>query len=322
MPYEQQLRDALAESPTLPEAPESPLSGALRTGRYGALIGAGLGALRAGLSRPEEGERRPYLRDTLAGALLGSLAAGGTAYLSRQDPFTRGTATAKAFEAGRDRLAEGALDPHRPLGSVAGDALQAGLAEFLSGEHDFTPEEQRALVQQFVKAELPTTEGWRRRTQLARRAADRLQMAPEGALRDLVHLQQVAPDEETRTFANEAVAQIRSGRARTAEGRHALASIARELAGRAEAYAETTPLIDSLNVMKEMYGAGQMPEEDVAKHVGLLTGRFGAQTESAQRLRRMVQDAVARPVTRTPPAPYPRAPHSRVSDLIARARQR
>jgi ABC-type molybdenum transport system ATPase subunit/photorepair protein PhrA len=83
-----------------------------------------------------------------------------------------------------------------------------------------------------------------------------------------------------------------------------MATLAQQMENAAKQYKEATPVVDAMNVMKEMYGAGQLSEEEMAKNLGLISGRFGAQTPEAESLRTLVQSILARPIATTPRAPY------------------
>jgi hypothetical protein len=308
VPEQTDIRDRLKQAPggvQLPQekvpAVNSRLQSALSGGKVGLLSGAAAGLVRS-LMAPE-GERS-YLKNTLAGALLGGGIGGVGGYIAGGDPFQQGSAAAKSFEAGKDTLMERLLDPEtRPSEAISG-ALTTGLAEYLSGKHEFGPAQQKALVQQFAKSNLPTTHGWRRRVKLADRAINQLRTNPMSAAQSLVTLQKVAPDPEMRQFASEALARIRSGRATTPEGVNAMATIAQQMENAGKRYKDATSVIDAMNVMKEMYGAGQIDEEEAAKNLGLISGRFGSKSEEAESLRQLVQSALARPIATEPRAPY------------------
>ena len=319
------LREALIQAPGAIEPGPTRLQKAVESGKWGALGGAGLGLLRAALSSPDEEGSKGYLRNTLAGALLGALGAGGTRYLATADPFTRGTGAAKGFEKAKEQAMVGLLSPDAEPADIARRSIFSGLLEAFSGKHDFGPAEQRSLVQQFAKSKVPTSAGWRNRVALASQAVNQLQTQPQAALPSLVTLQKVAPDPEMKMLAAEAISRIRSGRATTPEGINAMATLAREMQNKLRLYGAATRTLDALNVMKELYGAGRISEEDVAKNVGLVTGRFGAQTPKAQALRQLVQESLAHEIPTTPESPYPageRRPANRFGDLIARALQR
>jgi len=319
--YEDKLRAALAEGPAQAEADQTSaisnrLRQALSAGKYGAITGASLGLLRS-LTAPEG--QRDYLKNTLAGALIGGVGAGGVSYLSSGDPWSKASPAAKSFEAGQEEAQKGLADPNVEPTDAVRRGLYTGLTEWLSGKHEFTPEEQKALVQQLVKAKVPTGAGWRKRVTLAEQAVQQLQSNPSAALPSLVTLQRVVPDTETRAYINEAIADIRSGRAQTPEGLNALASIGRAIQERIGSHRDATQVIDALNMMKEMYGSGQLSPADVAKNVGLVTGRFGSKSESAERVRQLLQEAFARPVPTTPPSPYPSTTNPTLNALVARA---
>jgi len=289
-----------------------------RAGAIGALGGAGLGILREGLS---SSDNKNYLRNTLAGALLGGLGAGGASYLSEASPFVRGGAPAKSFEVAHKRYMDTLLSrPEVSTSEAARGALQTGLYEYLSGKHEFKPDEQGALTQQFVKARVPTGGGWRRRVNLAQQAVTSLMAEPRTAPRQLALLEKVAPDPEMRTLAGEALARIRSGAASTPEGQHALATLARAMQEKLPSYRKATNILDALNVMKEMYGKGALGGEDVAKNVGLITGRFGEGSPETEQTRRLVQQTLARPIELHPRSPYGRASSTPdIGQLIERA---
>ena len=302
------IRERLKAAPTETQLPhekqpaiDARMQAALSGGKYGLMGGAAAGLMKA-IATPREDRR--YLRDTLAGALLGAGVGSAGGYLASGDPFQRGSAGAKSFDVGKEHLIERLLDPGSRPGEALGGAITTGLAEYLSGKHEFGPEQQKALVQQFAKGYVPTTGGWRRRVNLVETAIKQLRVDPMSAAQSLVTLQKVAPDPETQQFASEALARIRSGRAVGHEGTNAMATIAQQLENTVKRYRDATPVVDSMNVMKEMYGAGQLSEEEMAKNLGLISGRFGAQTPEAESLRTLVQSILARPVATTPRAPY------------------
>ena len=289
-----------------------------RAGLAGATAGAGLGALRAGFSR---GKDKGYLRNTLAGALLGGLGAGGASYIASADPFTQGSAPVKSFEAARKRYMDTMMsEPTATPGEAGRDALQTGLLEYLSGKHEFTPDEQKSLTSQFVKSRVPTGAGWRKRVNLLQRSVTGLRAQPRSSRRHLTLLQKVAPDPETRMLAGEALARLRSGAAGTPEGQHALATLAQAIHGKLSGYRRATGVLDALNVMKERYGKGTLDDEGVAKNIGLITGRFGPKTPQAEATRRLVQQILANPIKRHPKSPYSQAAGSPgINSLIERA---
>ncbi|MBD3322876.1 MAG: hypothetical protein GF350_17385 [Chitinivibrionales bacterium] len=286
-------------------------------GGVGALAGAGLGALRAALA----GEGG-YLKNTLAGALLGGGIGTGTSYLAKTDPFTQGSPIAKAFEAAKAQVFGGAADPQKSTGEIAGQALMTGAGELLSGKHEFTPQEQKALVQQFVKTKTPSVRGWQRRINLANQAIKELQTNPVNAIDELQTLVRVAPDVEMRQYAGEALANIRSGRYTKPEQLNALAATAQQMGQRLRTYQQASGAVEALNRLKEQYGAGQVDQETLAKNLGLLTGRFGPETEKAKSMRSFLQEVLARPVSTHRPSPYPESAAAApdVFSLIQKAR--
>jgi hypothetical protein len=302
------IRERLKTAPTETQLPhekqpaiDARMQAALSGGKYGLMGGAAAGLMKALITPRED---RHYLRDTLAGAFLGAGVGSAGGYLASGDPFQRGSAGAKSFNVGKEHLLERLLDPGSRPSEALGGAITTGLAEYLSGKHEFGPEQQKALVQQFAKGQVPTTGGWRRRVNLVETAIKQLRVDPMSAARSLVTLQKVAPDPETQQFASEALARIRSGRAVGPEGTNAMATLAQQMENAAKQYKEATPVVDAMNVMKEMYGAGQLSEEEMAKNLGLISGRFGAQTPEAESLRTLVQSILARPIATTPRAPY------------------
>jgi hypothetical protein len=121
-------------------------------------------------------------------------------------------------------------------------------------------------------------------------------------------------------LAADAIAKIRSGTTQTPEGINALASVAREMANKARLYRTAIGTMDALNIMKELHGSGRISEEDVAKNIGLVTGRFGAKSPTADALRQLVQESLAHEVPTSEPGPYPAAAGGGgMRDLIARA---
>lgn len=302
------LREELKEAPgriKLPQeltAERTPrFRSAITGGKLGLAGGATAGLIRS-LMAPEG--QRDYLKNTLAGALLGGGAGALSGYIAGGDPFQRGSPGAKSFEAGKEHLMERLLDPRtRPDEALRG-AISTGLADYVSGRHEFGPAQQKALIQQFAKGYVPTTAGWKKRVQLAGDAVRLLREDPMGAAQALSQLKKVAPDPEMRQFASEALARIRSGRAATPEGVSALSTIAKQMEGISGRYGDATSVIEALNVMKDMYGKGELDEQELAKNLGLISGRFGAQGPEAEALRKLVQSAMARPIKTKPRSPY------------------
>lgn len=330
MPEEFDIRDRFKTAPTevqLPEDREPAIRARLDKTLDGAQLGA-MGGLSAGLMRalmaPKD-QPRSYLKNTLAGALLGAAAGGLSGYIAGGDPFQQGSAAAKSYEAGKGQLMERLMDPNTNPGEALSGAVMTGLSEYMSGKHEFGPEQQKALIQQFTKGYVPTTHGWRRRVKLADSAINSLRADPMTAAQSLVTLQKVAPDPEMRQFAAEALARIRSGRATTPEGTNAMAAIAQQMENVGKTYKDATSVVDAMNVMKEMYGSGQLNEEEMAKNLGLISGRFGAKTDEAERLRQMIQHAMAKPIDIAPKAPYkdiPRGGSPALFSLVRKAMSR
>jgi len=277
------------------------LGTAVSGGKLGLVGGLSAGLMKSLMSPPGQ---KNYLRNTMAGALLGGGAGALGGYIAGGDPFQRGSAGAKSFETGKEHLMERLLDPRVRPGEALSSSIMTGLSDYMSGKHEFGPEQQRALVQQFAKGYVPTTHGWRRRVQLADRAVQQLRSDPMSAAQSLVTLQKVAPDPGMRQFASEALARIRSGRATTPEGANAMATIAQQMENSGKTYKDATSVIDAMNIMKEMYGAGQLNESEMAKNLGLISGRFGGQSAEAEKLRQLLQHSMARPVATAPRAPY------------------
>jgi len=309
MPEEFDIRDRFKKAPQemqLPQEREEAIKKRLGKTMSGAQLGA-FGGLSAGLMKSlmaPEGQPKSYLKNTLAGALLGAAAGGLGGYIAGGDPFQRGSAAAKSFETGKSHLMERLLDPNVKPGEALQGAVMTGLTDYLSGKHEFGPEEQKALIQQFTKGYVPTTHGWRKRVSLMDKAIQGLKTDPASAAGALVTLQKVAPDPTTRQFAGEALARIRSGRMTTPEGANALAAIAEQMEGPAKTYKDATSVVDAMNVMKEMYGSGQLNEEEMAKNLGLISGRYGSDSDEAKKLRELMQQAMASPIAIAPKAPY------------------
>lgn len=228
------IRDRFKSAPTEVQLPSERAPAVNK--RLGSAISGGklglMGGLSAGLMKSmmtPKGEPRSYLKNTLAGAFLGAGVGGIGGYIAGGDPFQRGSAAAKSFETGKSHLMERLLDPNVRPGEALHGSILTGLSDYLSGKHEFGPEKQKALVQQFTKGYVPTTHGWRRRVKLADRAIAQLRADPMSAARSLVTLQKVAPDPEMRQFVSEALARIRSGRATTPEGANAMAAIAQQM---------------------------------------------------------------------------------------------
>lgn len=308
MPEEFDIRDRFKTAPQevqLPQekapAAQARIGSAVSGGKMGLIGGLSAGLMKSLMAPKGQGN---YLKNTLAGALLGGGAGALGGWIAGGDPFQRGSAVAKSFETGKEHLMERLLDPNAKPGEALSSSIMTGLADYASGKHEFGPDQQKALIQQFAKGYVPTTHGWRKRVKLADRAITQLRSDPMTAARSLVTLQKVAPDPEMRQFASEALARIRSGRATTPEGANAMATIAQQMENTGKSYKDATSVVDAMNVMKEMYGSGQLSEEEMAKNLGLISGRFGAKGEEAEKLRQLIQHSMAKPIATAPRAPY------------------
>lgn len=299
---------------TQPTPEQERLSRLLNAGAIGTVAGTGLGLLHAALTGGN------YLRDTLAGALIGGAGGAGTSYMADLGPFASTNPIVTGLASARDRFMQTLLtNPEASPTEAARGALLQGVLTAATRQGEFTPEERKALAEQFVKARTPTGQGWRRRVNLLEQASNTLMAQPVAAAPQLSLLQRVAPDNETRVLAGEALARIRSGEAATPEGRHALAAIAKSLQSKLPLYRKATDIFDAMAVMKDLYARGQLTEETVAKNLGLLTGRFGDKTPEIEQLRQLVQQTLARPIERPTQAPYGAGTPASLASLISRA---
>jgi hypothetical protein len=294
------------------------LQQALRVGKYGAGAGAGLGALHSILGGGD------FLRETLAGALLGGVGSGAAQQYATMDPFQRGGVGGQALEAGGKALAQSVIGGE-PLSGAAADALTAAAASVLSGRGRFTPEQQQALIQQFTGSVFPTAGGWQRRLDLAKRVAQTLQgEQPSLAYQDIQTLQRVMPGAQMRGILSNIVERLRGGRFQTPEQKQEIAALGRSISERLARYRQVTPILGAMRRLKEGYAGGRISPETYSKHLGLISGRFGAKTPEAQRLRSFIQEVIARPA---PALPTSVAGEMRMRDpeigrLVARALQR
>ncbi|MHC4428989.1 MAG: hypothetical protein ACYS0D_10375, partial [Planctomycetota bacterium] len=210
MPADFDIRERFKTAPQETQLPQE--RSAEMQKRLGSVVSGGkmglIGGLSAGLMKAlmsPKGQRN-YLKNTLAGALLGGGVGALGGYIAGGDPFQRGSAAAKSFETGKEHLMQRLLDPSVRPGEALSSSVMTGLADYMSGKHEFGPAQQKALIQQFAKGYVPTTHGWRRRTRLADKAITQLRTDPMTAARSLVTLQKVAPDPTMRQFASEALA--------------------------------------------------------------------------------------------------------------------
>lgn len=289
---EQSFIPGLSEQPT---DKSDALSSALRAGKWGALGGGTLGGIR-GVTTGKD-----FLKNTLGGALIGALGAGGFTAYHKASPFQQGGVAGTAYQDAMQR-ALGEAVGGGSLGDVGSGAMQQALMSVLSGKGNFTPDQQSALVQQFTQSTLPSKKGWERRIKLADRVAAQLTSGnPRTAHRGLRVMARVMPDTDMRTAAEHALQRIEGGRTQGPEERAALASLGERMRSRLVMYRKASPALSALSGMKSQYGAGKMSNEQLSQQIGLLTGRFGSKEEKAQRMRQFLQQMIARPVAKTAP---------------------
>jgi len=277
-----------------PEQGPDVLGSALNAGKWGALGGATVGGVRGAL-------KGDFLKNTLGGALLGALGAGGFTAYHKANPFQQGGVAGTAYQDAMQR-ALGEAVSGSPLDEVGSGAAQQALMSVLSGKGRFTPDEQSSLVQQFTQSTLPSQKGWERRISLADKVSNQLASGkPQAAYRGLKVMAQVMPDMDMRTAAEHALKRIETGRMRGPEDQAALAALGARMRSRLDMYRKATPAIGALSSMKSKYGGGKLSDEQLAQQVGILTGRFGSKDEKSQRMRTFLQQALARPVNKTAP---------------------
>lgn len=262
-----------------PQADPNLLSKSLGVGGVSALLG-GLGSLLTG-------------GNPLSSAAKYGLGGAGTAAYALADPFQRGGMLGKAFESG----AGGALQGLMTGGDASSGALQGAMTSLISGKGRFTPEEQKSLAQQFVQSVIPSVRGWRKRITDAERASRQLMgRNPASAMPMLKKLIKVLPDVQSKASISHAMKMISSGNIVTPNERNALGSIGRFLLGHLNIHKQLTPQLDTLAKLKQMFAAGKLSTEDIAKRMGLVAGRFGSSREEVQRMRNFMQQVFARPV--------------------------
>jgi|GEM_PF-5811276 len=271
-----------------PQVDPNLLLKSLGLGGVGGLAGAGLGAGKALLTGGD------ILSGTLAGALKGGLGTGATAAYALANPIQRGLQLGKAYESG----VQGALGR---LVSGEGDvfegATEGALGALLAGRGRFTPEEQQSLVQQFTQSVLPSGKGWKRRIRLGERTAKKLMSrSPSAALRGLRTMRAVMPDVDMKAAVEHAIQRIEAGQLRTPEQRMALAALGRRISNRLNIYRQAAPQLEGLAKLKRDFARGKMSALDFSQRVGLLTGRFGGNREEIARMRKFLQEVIARPV--------------------------
>jgi len=278
-----------------PEQQPDVLSSALHAGKWGAAGGAALGGIRGAL------KGKDFLKNTLGGALLGALGAGGFTAYHKASPFQQGGVAGTAYQDAMQRALGEAVGGGN-FSDISSGAMEQVLTSVLSGKGEFKPEQQRALVQQFTQSTLPTKKGWARRIKLADKVSSQLTSGnPRTAYRGLRVMAKVMPDTDMRTAAEHALKRIESGRMRLPEERAALAALGERMRSRLGMYHKATPALGALSEMKSQYGSGKLSNEQLAQQIGILTGRFGSKEEKAQRTRQFLQQMIARPVSKTAP---------------------
>jgi len=258
---------------------------------HGLIGGALLGGAKSLLSGGD------FLSDTLSSALLGALGAGGTKAYLEADPFQRGGVTGQALQSAALGAGKSMLSGE-DMSEAGISGLQSGLQSLLSGKGRFTPEDRKALIQQFTQSVLPTEKGWGRRGELMKRVGRALQSKdPRVAMPGLKRLTQVG-NMDVSTAAKHAIERLMGGRFRAPEERTALGALGQRITGGLSEHAELTPILEKLRGLKEEYASGKLDPEGFAKRVGILTGRFGDQSEEANRARQAIQQVLAQQIPR------------------------
>jgi hypothetical protein len=234
------------------EKPKRGIGDIARTGAIGALIGGGIGAGKTLLSPPtsrRKGKTPDYLRNTLAGALIGGVGGGGLKALGAMEPWEREQPMAKAWEAVGTTADEIKSNPALLLTASPNellDRLKGNVSRAMEGaKGDVTPTEQQDMTDYLLTANLPSSEGFKNRV---------------SHLENLVG--QLAQGGGTDTLYNLAVARKFTADPQTS-------------AMLAQAEKTIKAMGQAGRPLSDLQTKGQMSELDVARRVGLLTGRFG-----------------------------------------------
>jgi ParB-like chromosome segregation protein Spo0J len=120
--------------------------------------------------------------------------------------------------------------------------------------------------------------------------------SPAGAIRGLKVMQAVMPDVDTKAAVQHALTRISAGRVRSPGDKTALAALGRRILNRLNIYRQASPQLAQLAKLKQRFARGELSAADFAGRIGLLTGRFGGTREEVGRMRKFLQEVIARPV--------------------------
>lgn len=257
-------------------------------------IGAGAGGIYGLIESALTG--KDYLSNTLAKALLGASTAGTSKAYAEADPFQRGGVAGRAYgEALRggvgDLLSGGSME------DAAFSGTRSALISALLGRGSMQPEQSKSLVQQITQSKIPSVGGWKKRISKASEVAQKLKSgSPRMALAGLKLMTRIMPDMDMRSAAQHGIKLIQSGQKLTPELRNALAALGKRIESGLGTYREATPAFGRLQQLLADYSKGSIDSEELAKNMGLFTGKYGPQTPEAKRYRNFILQALARPV--------------------------
>ena len=163
------------------------------------------------------------------------------------------------------------------------------------------PDEGQSLVQQLTQAQIPSVGGWKKRIGKGAEVARQLKSGnPRIALAGLKLMTRIMPNMAMRAAAQHGIKLLQSGRPLTPELRNALAALGSRIESGLGGMKSLTPGFARLQKLVGDFGAGRIDPEELAKNVGLFTGKYGPQTPEAQRWRNDILQALARPARGAP----------------------
>ena len=250
----------------------------LSSGTTGAMIGGGVGALRNLLAGRRSEQTIPgYLRNTLAGALIGGVGGGGAEAIGLLKPWHQATPLASAIGSVGETSKELMADPTQLAGSrqdLMGLYMRRAIEAAALAKGDLTPEEQTEFANKMLTSKLPTSRGFRNRIDHLRNIADQLKGGGMGAGYNIATAKRFIRDPQTRALLDQAQQTLRAGGMWHPEQSQLLAGLGKRISERIPAYGQTAQMIEELQDTRKQYTAGDFSEQDAARRMADAMGRF------------------------------------------------
>ena len=294
---DQIIADATGINPSfMQEAPEklNRVRSLLGSGLAGAGVGAALGAGRQAIFGKKK-RVKDYLRDTLAGALIGGLTTTGFKAIRGLEPWQQEAPLAQAVSSVRGTTEDLFNNPSALTGSssaLLGKYVTNARKAMSNARGDIQPEEQEDLTDKLLTLEAPTASGWSNRVNLLRRISSNMAKGSVSGY-DVAIAKTFVRDPRVKRLLDRAEELSRSGNAQSPENQQILSAIGRRMTDELGVYDRAGSAFNAIRQLRSAYGTGSLSSTDVARRLGVLTGRFGGGDE---RVRDLVQNVLDKPL--------------------------